>query len=167
MSNSYGHVFLGESPIKYQPASKGQNISLCALISLNGVEYYQLREGGFNGENFADFLIRALERGRLNNRPLIILDNASIHSRALQTLNLNEMGIEIMFLPTYSPELNPIENFFGYIKSKIKARRPIPKTKQELKNVIVEELELNIDKELGNYYEKMWRLVYSIINNLK
>ena len=37
ISTDYGYSLPGQTPTLYQPASKGQNISLCALISINGL----------------------------------------------------------------------------------------------------------------------------------
>lgn len=52
---------------------------------------------------------------------VIILDNASFHKSA-KTKNLIESaGCELLFLPPYSPDLNPIEKFWANFKAKIKA----------------------------------------------
>ena len=46
------------------------------------------------------------------------------------------IGVEIVFLPPYSPDLNPIENVFGEIKSKLNKIRPRANDKKGLiKNI--------------------------------
>jgi len=46
----------------------------------------------------------------------IILDNASFHKKKDLEVILHDKGHEILFLPPYSPDLNPIENSFANIK---------------------------------------------------
>ena len=51
---------------------------------------------------------------------VIILDNAKIHHDENLIEILEELGCHIIFLPPYSPDLNPIETAFGTVKSWIK-----------------------------------------------
>jgi transposase len=65
----------------------------------------------FNAESFKEFLIVLLRRRRRNKKVLVILDNAKYHhARDLQPwLRTQRKKLELMFLPPYSPDLNPIE----------------------------------------------------------
>jgi len=49
-----------------------------------------------------------------------ILDNASCHNKKRLSLLAHKYGRKIIFLPPYSPELNQIENFWTWLKSKLK-----------------------------------------------
>ena len=61
------------------------------------------------------FLIKELNSGQV-----IIMDNASFH-KSQKTKNLIEsVGCKIIFLPPYSPDLNPIEKFWANMKRWIK-----------------------------------------------
>jgi hypothetical protein len=57
------------------------------------------------------------------NNSVIILDNATIHHDENLINILEELGCRIIFLPPYSPDLNPIETAFGTIKSWMKRNR--------------------------------------------
>lgn len=57
--------------------------------------------------------LEEVSRNYKNTRCLLILDGASWHRSANLKVPDN---IELMFLPPYSPELNPIERLWGYIK---------------------------------------------------
>jgi len=47
---------------------------------------------------------------------VIVMDNASFHRRA-QLINVAQKhGVRLIFLPPYSPEFNPIENFWAWLK---------------------------------------------------
>ena len=49
-----------------------------------------------------------------------VLDNASFHNKKRLSLLTQKHGHKIIFLPPYSPELNEIENFWGWLKGKLK-----------------------------------------------
>ena len=65
----------------------------------------------FNGESFLRFLMRLLKHRSRGKRLVLILDNAKYHhARMLQPwLRAHRKVLTLMFLPPYSPELNPIE----------------------------------------------------------
>lgn len=65
----------------------------------------------FNGESFRRFLMRLLKHRSRSRRLVLVLDNAKYHhARMLQPwLRAHRKVLTLMFLPPYSPELNPIE----------------------------------------------------------
>jgi putative transposase len=68
-----------------------------------------------NKESVCDFLVK-IRKKNPNGRIVIILDNFSSH-RAKDTIQCaNDLGIELTFLPPYSPDLNPIEFIWMSIK---------------------------------------------------
>ena len=72
------------------------------------------------------FLVPELKKGQV-----IIMDNASFH-KSIQTKDIiKNAGCELIFLPPYSPDLNPIEKVWAHIKSKIKSISNKFKTLQE------------------------------------
>lgn len=63
-----------------------------------------------------DFLIPELKPGQV-----VIMDNATFHkSQASQEL-MKKSGYQILFLPPYSPDLNPIEKFWANFKKKVRS----------------------------------------------
>jgi len=50
----------------------------------------------------------------------VVLDNASFHNKKRLALLVVKHGHKIIFLPPYSPNLNPIEKFWGWLKGKLK-----------------------------------------------
>ena len=56
----------------------------------------------------------------VKNGTIIIMDNAKFHrSKALEKL-ANAAGCSILFLPPYSPDLNPIEQFWSWLQNNFK-----------------------------------------------
>jgi transposase len=54
---------------------------------------------------------------KLKRRSVIVMDNATFHKRADTIEAINKAGHELLFLPPYSPELNPIEKKWDHLKS--------------------------------------------------
>ena len=50
----------------------------------------------------------------------VIMDNASFHKGGRIEEIINRAGCELIYLPTYSPDLNPIEHYWAHIKNRIK-----------------------------------------------
>lgn len=68
-------------------------------------------EPKFNADSFERFLKKLLKHRSRNKRMVVIVDNARYHhARALHTfLRRHRKTLTLLFLPPYSPELNPIE----------------------------------------------------------
>ena len=81
-------------------------------------------EGNVNGDIFLNFVQRCLLSVMLpfdgdNPRSVLVMDNAAIHHVEADIDLLTAAGILIRFLPPYSPDLNPIEEAFGKVKTYI------------------------------------------------
>ena len=71
-----------------------------------------------------------------NETSILILDNCSIHHvEEVQTL-LRDSGIFVIFLPPYSPDLNPIELTFSYIKQYLQEHQEIIQAANNLSDII-------------------------------
>ena len=60
---------------------------------------------------FSDQLLPSLDKGTV-----IVMDNASFHSKKRLISAAKNAGCKLLFLPPYSPELNPIEHFWAWLK---------------------------------------------------
>ena len=100
---------------------RGTRISTIAAISTSGLIGYELHTGSVRGEEFHDFV-----RGTLipnmnpydgeSDNSILVMDNCSIHYVEEILALLQSAGILVLFLPPYSPDLNPIELTFSYLK---------------------------------------------------
>lgn len=61
---------------------------------------------------------------KLSPGQVLILDNASFHKSSESKRLIEAAGCKILFLPPYSPDLNPIEKFWANMKNKIKELLP-------------------------------------------
>ncbi len=161
---NYGYSLPGVSPILHQPNSRGINNSLCAIISRNGIEHHKIINGAYNAEIFITFLHECRDKNVFSRNTLLILDNVSFHHSSNVKNVFEDLGIEVLYLPAYSPGLNLIENVFGNIKANLNTIRPRATTQISLKSNI-ERAIFMITNGLGNYYRAFWNRVYAVRNN--
>lgn len=86
----------------------------------------------------------------LNPGDVVILDNLSSHKSAKAAEVLKQVGCWFLFLPAYSPDLNPIEMAFSKLKAHL--RRIGARTIEALQQAIVSILELFSPQECQNYF---------------
>lgn len=85
--------------------------------------------GGNTADHFVSFILDLIGNGYLVMGDYLILDNVGIHIKGAYILHdtLINYGINLRFLPKYSPELNPCELIFAQIKSYMRNnRRSVP-----------------------------------------
>ena len=79
-------------------------------------------------------LVPTLSKGQV-----IIMDNAPIHKNKKIRFIIEQAGCRLLFLPTYSPDLNPIENYWAVMKNQI--------------------------KKIRDQYDHMWDAIDSVLKN--
>jgi transposase len=85
------------------------------------------------------------------------MHNASIHKSNDSRNLINENGFELVFLPAYSPQLNPIEELFSKWKSNIKSMNA--KTNEEL-NIAIHRSASSISQEdCENFYSHVRKFI--------
>lgn len=72
---------------------------------------------------------------------IVLLDNASFHKSPLIEIEATRYGIKIMYLPAYSPDLNPIEKFWANLKRNI---RKLIKKMKNLQDAITEAFRITL-----------------------
>ncbi len=124
-----GRNVIGQRAIVHVPGQRGGNITLCAVISLRGLLHHHAKLGPYNSQHILTFL-DALHNIVVQNRPdqprfVVIWDDVSFHRAALvQAWFTNHNQFEVVYLPPYSPFLNPIEEFFSAWRWRVYDRQP-------------------------------------------
>lgn len=110
----------GQTPVLIEQAGR-THLSLIAAIAPNGRLYVGGQDQPFTGEDIVWFLSKLCSRYR--KRDLVVIwDGAAIHrSEAVKALLKEKAGrIHLERLPAYSPELNPVELVWSYLKRSLK-----------------------------------------------
>jgi transposase len=118
----------------YTIAKDGLNVSFSMTVltdvSNNMVPLFiDIREQSNTQWDFVRFVMSAIQCGYLRPGDFLVVDNASIHSGtdSWDFLNfiLDIAEVSLKFLPTYSPEFNPCELVFSYIKNDLRLHRKL------------------------------------------
>lgn len=130
-------------------------------MTRRGILDFQVVEGGVTRFCFYGFLITLIRKYELGNKKCaFILDNAPLHhSRDFKSKF--QMYSNLIFVPIYSPWANPIENYFGILKNKLRGFdlfnifqliRRIYEINRELSTVLFEKLELKMLRVVRDVY---------------
>ena len=106
---------IGERASSKRPSNRGTNISLIGAVRLNEEPVLYPFDGAVDGEKFVFFLREKL-LPILKDGDVVIMDNCRIHYVKEVAEILKTVGARPLFLPPYSPELNPIEEAWSLIK---------------------------------------------------
>lgn len=113
----------GARLIEAVPGGKWKTNTLVQAIALDGTRAAMVLDGPINGASFAGFC-EWLLAPRLHPGDLVVLDNLSSHKTVAATRAVEAAGARFVYLPPYSPDLNPIENIFSKLKQLFRALRP-------------------------------------------
>lgn len=130
MLRRYGYALRGERAVCNRLQVRGQRISAIAAISTDGLLGVDLDTGSVNGEKFYDFvrgtlIPEMLPFNGMNPKSIAIMDNCSVHHVCEVSDLFKDAGIMQLFLPPYSPDMNPIELAFGYVKGYLRKHEDI------------------------------------------
>ncbi len=99
------------------PRNRGKNTTLIAAITLEGAIMGEAVaiEGATDAQAFEAYVQRFLAPS-LEEGQVVVLDGLGAHRTQRVRELIEARGAELLFLPSYSPDLNPIEEAFGKIK---------------------------------------------------
>lgn len=105
------------------PGGDWATSTLVHAVALDGTRAAMVLDGPLNGVCFTGFCQQFLAP-TLHPGDLVILDNLSSHKSSAAIAAVQRVGAEMIYLPPYSPDLNPIENIFSKIKQLIRGLKP-------------------------------------------
>lgn len=111
------------------PHGHYQACTLIAAVCTEGPLAPCIFEGAMDGEMFRAWICEGLAP-LLRDTDLVILDNLATHKVAGIREAVELAGARLLYLPPYSPDLNPIENMWSKIKQHL--RSTAPRTLQQL-----------------------------------
>ena len=120
----YAHAVHGKRAMDATLINTPAGTTVLSSIRLNGSLVYTTYQGGTTAQRFREYMGKQLIPS-LEKDDVVIMDNMRAHHAKIVTELLDKAGISYLYLPPYSPDLNPIEKLLSKIKAllrKFKAR---------------------------------------------
>jgi transposase len=146
----YGYSRKGERVHLQVPRNRGTNTTLLASITLGGMGETMAVEGSTNQEVFEAYLEHVLAP-TLEAGQIVIMDNLSAHKPARVRELIEGRDCELVYLPAYSPDFNPIEEAFSKIKGML--GQAGARTKDALVGVLGEALSTVSAQDAQGYFK--------------
>jgi transposase len=131
------------------PRNYGQNLSVCAALSLEGITAAMTIDGAIDGLAFAQYVEQLLVP-TLKPRQIVIMDNLSAHKQVAVRQAIEAVGARVVFLPSYSPDFNPIELVISAIKQVL--RRVGADTREDLEAALPAALDDVLPQQARNCF---------------
>ncbi len=149
MTPLYGWAPRSERAVESVPKNRGKNTTIIGALSWLGVQAAMTVEGAANTAAFEVFVEQVLCPS-LQPGQIVVLDNLSIHKSARVRELIENRDCELWFLPTYSPDLNPIEHAWSKLKAFLRQQQA--RTAQTLQQTIALGLPLITSKDAQAWF---------------
>lgn len=150
MTRRYGRSPRGQRAYGEAPRNYGRNVTLLGALTREGITASLQVEMATTREIFeafvAQILVPVLRPGQV-----VLMDNLSAHKRSQAQAMIEAVGARVLWLPRYSPELNPIE--LAWSKTKAVLRKLEARTEQELDAAITQALASITASDARGYFE--------------
>lgn len=123
MCLDYGRAKKNQRLHTVVPTAKGKRVSTIGALSTKGLVSTFCFEGTLNATVFLYFITHFLVP-KLKPGNVVILDNASPHHDSEVVTLIEQMGARVIYLPPYSPHLNPIEFIWAKVKNLLRKMQP-------------------------------------------
>jgi transposase len=126
---------IGETPVIKVTGKRG-GICVSSAISPAGRMVFRIEKGRMTAQTYIDFLLKIILQ-HPNRKIVVVTDNAPIHKAKLvkEFILSNKKRVTLFHIPSYSPDLNPDEHVWAYLKAyELVAHQA--QNKEELKKIV-------------------------------
>ena len=133
MTRRHGRSPRGDRLVAKVPQGRWRTLTFLAALRCDRIVAPCVLDGPINGHSFTawveQFLVPTLKPG-----DIVIMDNLGSHKGRAVRKAIRAAGARLLFLPPYSPDLNPIEQVFAKLKLLLRkaAERSIDATRQRI-----------------------------------
>ena len=138
LTRRYARARGGTRAVGYAPRNYGRRTTLLAALTPEGLTAPMLLEGAVDTAAFVAYLEQVLVP-TLQPGQVVIADNLSCHRALAARQAIEAAGCTLRWLPTYSPDFNPIELAFAKLKTALRAAAA--RTQAALEAAITEQLD--------------------------
>lgn len=116
LTRLYGRALSSQRAVDHAPLNTPRTTTVLSSIRLDGEKAFTTYQGGTTGERFVQYLKETL-LPTLRPGDIVVMDNMrSHHVKAVREI-LEAKGMKVLYLPPYSPDLNPIEKMWSKMKA--------------------------------------------------
>ena len=146
----YGWSRKGQRAYGSVPRNRGKNTTVLASMSVEGMGPSLAVEGATNANVFEAYVERVLGP-ILRKGQVVIMDNLSAHKGERIRELIEGRGCELLYLPAYSPDFNPIEEAFSKMKNLI--RKAEARSKEALLEAIAAAISAVSAEDVRGFFE--------------
>ncbi len=132
------------------PRNRGKNTTLLASMSAEGIGSSLAITDAVDAQMFEAYLERVL-LAELRPRRIVVMDNLSAHKTEKVRELVEGAGCDLLYLPPYSPDLNPIEEAFSKIKDIL--RKTEARTREALVEAMGPAISSVTDEDARGFFE--------------
>ena len=122
MTRLHGRCRCGNRLVAKVPHGRWHTLTFLAALRWNRIEAPCVIDGPINGRSFLAYVEQMLVP-TLRPGDIVIMDNLGSHKRQAIRRVIRAAGAKLLFLPAYSPDLNPIEQLFAKLKTLLRNAR--------------------------------------------
>ena len=149
MCRQYGRARRGERLVAAVPHGHWHISTFIGALRQDGLIAPCVVDGAIDGDLFVAYVEQQLAPA-LRPGDVVVMDNLSSHKVQGVRTAIEETGAELLYLPPYSPDLNPIEMAFAKLKSLLRAKAL--RTMDELWNALGPISNAFSPTECSNYF---------------
>ena len=148
MARRYGRSPRGQRVTAALPHGHWKTSTFLAGLRHDGLVAPCVLDGAINGETFRAYVEQFLAPC-LSPGDMVVMDNLSSHKVAGVRQAIEAVGARLLYLPPYSPDLNPIEQLFAKLKNCL--RKAAARSFEALNAAIAQAIRLFSPREGANY----------------
>lgn len=122
MTRAYGRACGGQRVAEAAPQGHWKILTILSALSLRGLLATMTIEEATDGDIFLAYVEHVLCPA-LHSGDVVVMDNLSAHKVSGVRELLHAAGAELLYLPPYSPDLNPIEKAWAKLKQVLRSRK--------------------------------------------
>lgn len=138
----------GERLNGHTPFGHWNTSTFLAALRHDRIDAPWIIDGPINSERFRVYITQVLVP-TLVPGDIVVMDNLGSHKSQAVRQAIRQAGAKLLFLPKYSPDLNPIEQFFAKLKHHLRAAQQ--RTREALSDAVANILNTVTPQECSNY----------------
>lgn len=149
--------------IKSDKSLRRVKFTLILAISAQGIIGYEILDHNCKKVDFINFV----DKIKIPIGSTIIMDNIRFHHSKEVVNILEQKGASILYSLPYAPKINPIENVFGMLKPKYRAKCPPEFNKYfDYKALFENQIALHLNKPLVKYFLHVQKITYDTLESI-